>query len=189
MVCESAQARALRPDLVVRPLRGNIETRMAKVLGPEPTGPGAADALDATILALAGLKRAGMVATHGPRITPLETDVFLPAAGQGALVVQAMSGNAFAVDRVAALEDADSRQALEAERAVVRGLDAGCQSCLAVHVGPDGEGGWRGRGMAARNDGTAMVRAESRAETADRAAQVLLGMLRERGAAELLARD
>jgi len=113
-----AQLLAVRPDLDVVELRGNVDTRLRKL---------AAGEVDALVLAAAGLarlRRGDVVAA------PLEGDVFVPAPGQGCLALQARTG-----DRIEAVDDPDSHSALSAERTVVARLDASCHTPVGVHRG------------------------------------------------------
>lgn len=110
----SAQLAAARPDLRVRPLRGNVGTRLAKV-GAE---------LDAVVLAAAGLTRLGLLEECGAAVLPPE--VMLPAPGQGALAVECRSDDAQTLAATAPLEDAITRLTVTAERALLAALEAGC---------------------------------------------------------------
>jgi len=83
---------------------------------------------------MAGLERSGLAAEHAACCRVLEVEACIPAAGQGALAVQAAVGNARACGLAALLDDADSRAAVEAERAVVAAMGGDCHSCLAVHA-------------------------------------------------------
>jgi hydroxymethylbilane synthase len=174
-----AQLLALRPDLRIVPIRGNIETRLKRAL------PGATEPLDAVVLALAGLKRSGLWDLHKDRIDPLPIEDCVPAAGQAALALQSAAANAPARAAAQSVNDADSLEALVAERNVVRALGADCQSCLAVHVRRV-ETGWRAFGLAARADGSGAVRCRASASTAVGAGAELLGQLARLGAAEML---
>ena len=116
-----------RPDLDVRPLRGNIDTRLKKLENGECA---------AIVLALAGLQRIGRF--DASWMTPIDPALMLPAAGQGALALQCRRGDGRVAELAAALEDADSRDAVTAERAVVAALNGDCHSamaCLAVLSG------------------------------------------------------
>ncbi len=116
----AAALRAYRHDLVVVPLRGNVETRIRKM---------DADQVDAICLAGAGLRRLGLEA----RITAwLPVDVMLPAPGQGALGVQVRTDHARARRLVASVEHPPTRQAVTAERAVLTRLAAGCRLPVAA---------------------------------------------------------
>jgi hydroxymethylbilane synthase len=169
-----AQILGLRGDLRIVPIRGNIDTRVRKVLQKQ-------GGLDAVILAMAGLERAGLLDRCRGLVRPLEFSQCIPAAGQGVLVVQAAARMQEVVAHLAAIEDAPSRQALLAERAVLAGLGADCRSCVAVHVFPR-EGQWRALGMVAQPDGTGMVRCERTAPSAAEAGALLSEELRKAAA-------
>jgi hydroxymethylbilane synthase len=110
-----AQVRHIWPDLDVRELRGNVDTRLRKVESGE---------YDAIILAKAGLDRLGW----SQRITEtLDPEVFMPAVGQGAIAVQARVNDAEAADALAKLDDAETRSAIICERALLAKLQGGCQ--------------------------------------------------------------
>lgn len=132
----AAQLLAARPDLEVVDLRGNVPTRLARVRGlevvgvgtDEPVAPSRADAagdLDAVVLALSGLRRLGL--EHcASEVLDLET--MLPAPAQGALAVEARTGedSVELARAVAALDDEPTRLAVTAERALMARLGAGC---------------------------------------------------------------
>ena len=108
------QVRAIRPDLEVRPIRGNVDTRLRKLDAGE---------YRCLVLAAAGLERLGL----GHRITGLlSPPEFWPAVGQGALALQVREGDEVVRAAVAPLDDAASRAAVEAERACLAELSAGC---------------------------------------------------------------
>jgi len=109
---------AIRPDVHLIDIRGNVDTRLRKVREGE---------VDATILAVAGLRRLGIpVASQ----EILSTDVLLPAPGQGALAVQCRSDDRVMRDRLAGLDDLHARIAVTAERALLRDLGASCELAL-----------------------------------------------------------
>lgn len=110
----AAQLRALRPDLVLVEIRGNVGTRLARATGPD------AD-LDAVVLAAAGLARLGLSSAVSEVL-----DALLPAPAQGALAVECRADASELIDALAELNDADSRYAATAERAVLAELGAGC---------------------------------------------------------------
>jgi hydroxymethylbilane synthase len=124
----AAQLLALRPDLDIRPLRGNVDTRLAKVVSGE---------LDAIVVAAAGLARLGRTAEATEL---LSTDVMLPAPGQGALAVECRTADAEPGGRLhqllAALDDPDSRAAVTAERALLAALEAGCTAPVGAFAEP-----------------------------------------------------
>jgi len=109
---------AARPDLRVESIRGNIDTRIRKVMEGE---------YDATILAVAGLNRAGFT-EHITEILPVDT--FLPAPRQGALAVECRSDDREVLALLAVIDDERFRVATEAERAVVEGVGAGCSTAI-----------------------------------------------------------
>lgn len=109
-----AQVRALRPDLAVRPVRGNVDTRLRRLDSGE---------YDALVLAAAGLERLGL----GGRITEvLRPDAFWPAVSQGALAVQARADDRRTREAVAPLDHAASHAAVRAERSCLAALAGGC---------------------------------------------------------------
>jgi hydroxymethylbilane synthase len=110
----TAQVRARRPDLDIQPLRGNVPTRVDRVVTGE---------LDAIVLARAGLVRLGME-RHISEVFPV--DVILPAPAQGALAVQCRASDAEVVPLLATLDDKATRRAVEAERIVLHALGGGC---------------------------------------------------------------
>jgi hydroxymethylbilane synthase len=110
-----AQLRHIRPDLDVRDLRGNVDTRLRKVESGE---------YDAILLAKAGLDRLGW----SQRITEvLAPDVCMPAVGQGAIAVEARLNDTEAADALVKLDDAETRTAIVCERALLAALQGGCQ--------------------------------------------------------------
>ena len=174
-----AQLLALRDDLQIVPLRGNVETRMNEALADDAE-------MDAVVLAMAGLIRGGLAEARREVIHPLDAEDCIPAGGQGVLAIQAMADNAEAAELLAPLEDPASRAALVAERRVLHELGADCHSCVAIHLAPE-QGQWRGRAMVARPDGSDMIRLECFSATADEAAGEILTALDRHGAAELLS--
>lgn len=121
-----AQVLALRPDLVVRPIRGNVETRIRKVREGEYA---------AAVLALAGLKRLGREA-EAAEVFGFEE--MLPAPGQGALAVECRIDDAHARDLLARIDDPAIRLAVTAERAFLAAIEGGCSypaAAFAEHFG------------------------------------------------------
>lgn len=117
----AAQLKALRPDLNVVEIRGNVETRLAR----------AGTDLDAVILAAAGLRRIGLNDRISERFDPT---VFLPAPSQGALALECRSDDAAVQAALAELDDSASRWAAIAERGVLAGLQAGCAAPVAAYA-------------------------------------------------------
>ena len=115
-----AQLKALRPDLEVMPLRGNVQTRIQKVRDGE---------CDAVILARAGLERLGLADQIAFCFDPTD---FVPAAAQGALAIQTRADDAAMRRLVACLHDAPTATAVQAERAVLSALHPGCHAPVGV---------------------------------------------------------
>jgi hydroxymethylbilane synthase len=118
-----AQLLALEPGVSVEPLRGNVDTRLRKMRERR---------LGAIVLAAAGLDRLGLAAAAGYRFDP---DELVPEAGQGAVALQVRAGEE---ELVAALDDAETRRRVEAERACVSRIGAGCLAPVAAHHDGDG---------------------------------------------------
>jgi hydroxymethylbilane synthase len=135
-----AMLKRLRPDLVVVALRGNVETRLRKL---------AAGDVDATLLAVAGLKRLGLV---GEATALLDIDEFLPAVGQGAIGIETRADDEATGALLSKINDADTATALAAERAFLAVLDGSCRTPIAGHARIE-DGGVRFRGMILRPDG------------------------------------
>jgi hydroxymethylbilane synthase len=119
-----AQIAALRPDLGVVPLRGNVDTRLGKLRD---------GVVDAIVLASAGIERLGLEPSSlGFAAEWLDPEVFLPAPGQGALAIEARADDRHAAPRAAVLHDPASAAACAAERAFLRALGASCQVPVAA---------------------------------------------------------
>lgn len=116
----------LRPDLVIRSIRGNVETRIRKVHEGD---------YDAGVLALAGLERLE-IADRAASI--LDLDTMLPAPGQAALGVQVRSDDADVLGHVAALDHAETRASVTAERSFLAGLGGGCSAPIAAYAWVEG---------------------------------------------------
>jgi hydroxymethylbilane synthase len=137
-----AIAKRMRPDLTIMPLRGNVETRLRKLDNGD---------VDATLLALAGLKRLGL-AEHATNIMSVEE--FLPAAAQGAIGVEVRAGDARVRDILARIDHADTSTAVACERAFLAALDGSCKTPIAGHATISGDA-VQFRGLIARPDGSA----------------------------------
>jgi hydroxymethylbilane synthase len=136
-----AIVRRLRPDLQVVSLRGNVETRLRKLEAGE---------VDATLLALAGLKRLGLTEAAS---SVFSVDEFLPAVGQGAIAIETRADDARTRALVAAINDADTMAALTAERAFLAALDGSCKTPIAGHARIAG-GALALRGLIVKPDGS-----------------------------------
>jgi hydroxymethylbilane synthase len=163
----AAQLRALRPDLEVRELRGNVDTRLGKLRE---------GGYEAIVLALAGLQRLGR---DGEGVALEE---LVPAAGQGCLAVTTRAGDE---QRVRALHDESSGRALLAERAVVRALDADCHTPVGAHA--TGAGTLTLRAFVGAADGSAWVRDELEGDDPEALGAEVAARLLSAGAREVLA--
>jgi len=139
-----ALVKHLRPDLAVVNFRGNVETRLRKLDAGE---------VDATLLALAGLKRLGRAAAA---TAVLPADEFLPAVGQGIIAIEARANDARTRALLAAIDDRDAATALRCERAFLAVLDGSCRTPIAGHATLHA-GALRFRGLIARPDGSEVV--------------------------------
>ncbi|WP_430457431.1 hydroxymethylbilane synthase [Rheinheimera sp.] len=170
------QIKALRPDLQIRDLRGNVNTRLAKLDAGE---------FDAIILAAAGLIRLGF---HARIAAYLPVSQSLPANGQGAVGIECRSDDAAVQALLAPLEHTATRQAVLAERAMNRALQGGCQVPIGAFAEIDGDKLYL-RGLVGQLDGQQILQAEVRGAAADGEAlgQQLAGMLLAQGAGAILA--
>ncbi len=173
----AVQLRALREDLRPAPVRGNVDSRIRKLREGQ---------FDALIVAVAGLKRLGVIEELAGMVRPLGAEQFVPAAGQGALAVECLASDAAVRAALEVINDADSAAALSAERQVVRALGATCRSALGVHVWREGRH-WRALGMAADPAGASILRRSAEAATAPEAAEKLTRCLIGGGAEAMLA--
>jgi len=150
-----AQLLHARPDLKIVTLRGNVETRLRKL---------AEGQVDATLLAVAGLKRLG----EGARVTaPMAPEEMLPAVAQGAIGLETRADDARTRAWLLALEDAESERRVSAERACLEVLDGSCRTPIAAFAEQAGDGNLRLRALVALPDGSRLHRAEQRGATSD----------------------
>lgn len=166
----------LRPDLVVSDLRGNLDTRFARLQ---------AGAFDGILLARAGVRRLGRDEAIGEILDP---SAWIPAVGQGALGIAARSDDAATLELLEPLHDARAGAAVTAERAFLRALEGGCQIPIGALAVPEGDG-LRMSGFVAGLDGKPFLRAEGSAPVAEAEALgvALAQELLDRGADEVLA--
>jgi hydroxymethylbilane synthase len=171
-----AQLLARRGDLLIRPVRGNVDTRLRKLDSGE---------FDAMVLAAAGLHRLG----HGDRITQyLSDDFMVPAVGQGALAIETRENDEEVDAIVRELDHNATRLACTVERAFLKGLGGGCLVPIGAHARVD-SGVLRLLGVVIKPDGSEAVRGErhSRIEDAEGLGQQLAEELLMRGARKILA--
>lgn len=152
-----AQLLAMRPDLNITPMRGNVDTRLKKLEGGD---------CDAILLATAGLFRLEL---HARYMQPLDEDKFVPAVGQGALGIECQEDNYNVLALLANLEDRDTRVCVQAERAFLRTLDGGCQVPIAGHARMLDEENLILEGLIAEADGSAILRSQIQGDAIDAA--------------------
>ena len=175
-----AQLRALGLGLEVVPIRGNVDTRMSRVVPGD---------LDAVVLARAGLARLGRLSAVTETLDPLQV---LPAPAQGALAVECRSDDERTRQLLAALDDAGTRACVVAERTTLAALEAGCSAPVAAYAelaeGEDGPELFL-RASVTALDGSDGVRGSITGPptAAERLGRELAAELLDRGAAELMA--
>ena len=173
-----AQLHAARPDLVIEPVRGNVDTRLRKLDEGN---------FDGIILAAAGLSRLG----YAGRITEyLNEDLMLSAVGQGALAIETRADDHFTNESVGRINHGPTEQACRAERAFLKGLGGGCLVPIAA-LGKIAGGEISLDGLVAAPDGSQIIRGreEGRAEEAEEVGQRLADKLLDRGAGRLLSKE
>ena len=143
----AAQLKSIRPDLATPLLRGNVQTRLGRV---------ADGSVDATLLAAAGLDRLGM----GDVGAAIAIETLLPAASQGAVGIECRADDARMRGLLAAIDDAPTRRAVAAERALLAALGGDCRSPVAAHASEDRDGRWALRAILFAEDGSQQVHGE-----------------------------
>jgi hydroxymethylbilane synthase len=149
-----AQLLHLRPDLQVVNFRGNVDTRLAKQ---------ASGVVDATLLAMAGLKRLGL----GHVGAPIAEDEMLPAVGQGAVCIECRSDDARTRGWLAAIDHAPTATCVAAEHAMLAVLDGSCRTPIAGHATLSADGALHLRGMILKPDGSQVIATERRGAASD----------------------
>jgi hydroxymethylbilane synthase len=174
-VRRQAQLLALRPDLRVRDIRGNVDTRIGKLQSGE---------YSAIVLACAGLNRLGL---QDKISLPLEITSMLPAPGQGALALEIRKDDKATASFISDLNHWETAVAVRAEREFLRAIGGGCNSPIAVHACPV-DGMIRIEGLAAAPDGSRTVRAAVSAvrEAAESSAGALAEKILQSGGREIL---
>lgn len=190
----ACQLRALRPDLELRDVRGNVDTRLRKL---------AEGQYDALVLAAAGLDRLGLLEADGRLLSDgaafvglrLPTELMLPAVAQGTLAIECRADDAETLALLAPLDHAETRAAAIAERAFLRRLEGGCQVPIAAFgevtsdASPPDRSTLTLRGLVGSLDGATIVRGELRGLAAD-AESIGVALAEEllaRGAGAILA--
>jgi hydroxymethylbilane synthase len=169
-----ALALACRADLVVEPVRGNVETRLKKL---------ESEGLDGVLLAAAGLARLGVAPAH---VQALDPDVFVPAVGQGVLAIESRADDGHALSLLGRLDHAATRACASAERACLAGLGASCSSPVAAHATQDGTT-LKITALVASDDGRKVLRvsASGPVDSAERLGRRVADSLLEQGAASI----
>jgi len=170
-----AQLKAMRDDVVVKDLRGNVDTRVRKLDEGQ---------YDALILASAGLIRLGL---RGRISAAVSTSEILPAVGQGAIAIETRADDEVAIAATGKLNHRPTELACRAERAFLRGLGGGCQFPIAGHAVVEGEL-VKLEGLVAKPDGSEILRDGGSGNTdhAEKIGLTLAKRLLDRGAGELL---
>jgi hydroxymethylbilane synthase len=145
-VRRQAQLLHARPDLTIKPIRGNVDTRIDKV---------ASGAYHATLLALAGLRRLGLE-HHATAV--LDVEVMVPAAGQGILAITVRANATELRELLAGIEDPAAGSVAAAERAMLRALDGSCRTPIGGHASVEPDGTLSLIGMVARADGSFLLK-------------------------------
>lgn len=167
------QLKAMRPDLEIFPLRGNVDTRLRKLESGDYA---------AIILAAAGVHRLGLDQHVRSRISP---DVMCPAVGQGALAIETRSDDEQTQALLTFLNHAETRQAIECERALLGALGGGCQVPIGAYA--EVRGGWLHlRGMVGRPDGSEILREQAEGNQPEKLGREVAQTLLKRGAEKIL---
>jgi hydroxymethylbilane synthase len=174
-VRRQAQLRHARPDLRVASIRGNVQTRLRKLRDGE---------CQASLLALAGLRRLGIDVPHAIVLDPA---VMVPAAAQGIVGITVRADDTALLDRLAQIEDADARAVATAERAMLATLDGSCRTPIGAHARLLPDRTLTLTGLVARADGSFLLRrtVTGRAADADRIGTELGAELRAGAPADL----
>jgi len=171
----AAQIRAIAPDIDVRPLRGNVGTRIRRL---------AEKRFDAIMLARAGLVRLAP-AIDGMTMEPIPLDRFLPAPAQGALALQVRADDAELIGVIRALDHADTRRSVTAERSFLMHFGGGCQIPLGAYARLE-NGAIILDGVVASRDGITIVRGNVSGSDPERVGADCAHQLKKQGADSLL---
>lgn len=169
-----AQVFRLRPDVFLKDLRGNVDTRLRKLAEGE---------VDAIVLAAAGLMRLGIVPEHA---APMSVAEMIPAPGQGCLAIQARADDASTLEALSALDHAPTRTALLAERSLMRRLGGGCALPFGAFADVE-DGEIQMVAAVFTPDGAREARAAVEAEDPEAVAALAEADLRASGAEQILA--
>lgn len=173
----SAQLLAQRPDLTIKWIRGNIDTRLAKLQSED---------YDAIVLAAAGLVRMGWAS--GVITEYLSTDICLPAVGQGALAVECRESDEELREWLQKLNDIDTERAVYAERAFLRQMEGGCQVPIAGYAHVDERGDIALTALVASPDGKELYKETVSGSDPENVGMTAANLLIKRGAKALIDR-
>lgn len=168
------QLKAMRPDLEIFPLRGNVDTRLRKLESGE---------YDAIILAAAGVKRLGLDKHVRSRIEP---EVMCPAVGQGALAIEARSSDTEVLSDLKFLNHPETHSAIACERAVLGSLGGGCQVPIGAFA-EERNGVFHLRAMVGRPDGSEILREVAEGKDPEQLGRETAQKLLKRGAEKILS--
>jgi hydroxymethylbilane synthase len=174
-VRRKAQLLSLRPDLQFQDLRGNIDTRIKKILDHD---------LDAIIMAATALERLGRTE---PGHIALDPATFVPAVAQGAIAVEINQDRADVAALLAAIDHAPTSAATRAERLFMSTLEGGCSVPLAAHAAQEGDQ-WRFTGWVGAPDGSRALHSSTLGPDPDQLARAAAADFIERGARALMGR-
>ncbi len=168
-----AQLKALRPDVEVVPIRGNVPGRLARVKS----------GLDAVVLAASGLKRLGLEDTITELLDP---EIFTPSPGQGALGVQVRAADTELRQMLDSFGDLAADSAVRAERALLAELHGGCSVPVGAYAAEAGDAGLRLCAQVTSLDGRRQISAAATGHDPEKLGIELAGLLREQGAEDIL---
>lgn len=172
----AAQLLHFRPDLRVQSVRGNVDTRMAKLKNGE---------FDAIVLAAAGMKRMGLPELKTAEYLPF--GVSLPAVGQGALAIECRSGDTELKALLKKINDEETAVTVRAERAFLKKLNGGCQVPIAAFCERKGDTGLALTGLVASPDGATVLKTRLEGTDPDVLGTQAAGELLARGAGKILS--
>ena len=174
----AAQLLALRPDLQIADIRGNVDTRLRKLLEGQ---------YDAVVFAAAGLMRLGLDKELGDKMQMLSFDEMLPAPGQGAMAVQVRDDADVTLGLLTAVEHLPTRLAVSAERVFLAGLGGGCAVPVAAYAEVDAETSEITlRGLVSSLDGKKAIRVKGKGNDAKELGEQLAKEALDQGAADIL---
>ncbi|MCA9545826.1 MAG: hydroxymethylbilane synthase, partial [Myxococcales bacterium] len=165
----------------IEPIRGNVQTRLHRVLDEPPRQ------VDAVVLAWAGLSRIGLIDRDDVTITPLDPEVWIPAVGQGALAVECRADDADTLAALATIHHADTARCVTAERAFLRAVEGDCRVPVGAYATVSDDGRLTLRAFVGHPDGSAYLPATESDDDPEALGASVARRLLAAGGAELLA--